>query len=196
VTLAMKPMIPRIRPARAMPEPPSAPALDATRLREIKPMIAAAGPSRTPRHANEQTSDKIPVTREAMPKPSDWRLAGAVPPGGGVSLTTADYKAVRGCLLRMQEPVVPFRDRRPGRLHVRQRPRSPPCGRRRSSSSPARRGSGCSALPARRHFSRAGVAGCGAARPARCRRGGCRRSPAGCCGTSFWPRREPSARCR
>src|ERR1700693_5935783 len=44
--LMTKPMTPRMRPASAIPPPPSVPPLEATRWREMKPMIAAAGPIR------------------------------------------------------------------------------------------------------------------------------------------------------
>jgi hypothetical protein len=40
------------------------------RWREMNPMMAAVGPRMTPRHATAQTSERIPMTRDAMARPS------------------------------------------------------------------------------------------------------------------------------
>ena len=69
-TLATNPTMPRIRPTRASAPPPSAPPLDAIRWREMKPMMAAAGPSTTPRQATVQTSARMPTTSDAIASPS------------------------------------------------------------------------------------------------------------------------------
>jgi hypothetical protein len=69
-TLAMNPMMPSTRPTVASVPPPTVPPLEEMRCREMNPMMAAAGPSKTPRHATVQTRDRIPRMSDAMASPS------------------------------------------------------------------------------------------------------------------------------
>jgi hypothetical protein len=69
-TLATKPTMPSTRPTIASVPPPTAPPLIAIRWREMKPMMAAVGPRMIPRHPIEQTIEMIPMTRDAIARPS------------------------------------------------------------------------------------------------------------------------------
>ena len=69
-TLAMNPMTPSTRPTVARVPPPTVPPLEAMRCREMNPMMAAVGPRMTPRHATEQTRERIPMMSDAMASPS------------------------------------------------------------------------------------------------------------------------------
>src|SRR5260370_2192462 len=87
-TLATNPTIPNTRPITASVPPPNAPPLVAIRCREMNPMIAAAGPRRTPKHPSVHTTERMPTIRDAIARPSLRGAAypadmGAYPPGRG-----------------------------------------------------------------------------------------------------------------
>jgi hypothetical protein len=68
--VSTNPTIPRIRPAIARHPPLTVPPLAAIRWREMKPMIAAAGPRMSPRQAQKQTTARIPVMSAPIASPS------------------------------------------------------------------------------------------------------------------------------
>src|SRR5260370_11143223 len=87
-TLATNPIIPNTRLITESVPPPNAPPLVAIRCREMNPMIAAAGPRRTPKHPSVHTTERMPTIRDAIASPSLRGAAypadmGAYPPGGG-----------------------------------------------------------------------------------------------------------------
>ena len=69
-TLATNPTIPSTSPTIASVPPPIAPPLVEIRCREMNPMIAAVGPRMMPRQPIEQTIEAIPMTSEAIARPS------------------------------------------------------------------------------------------------------------------------------
>ena len=69
-TLARNPTMPRTSPIVASAPPASTPPLVLIRWREMKPMIAAVGPRMIPRQPIEQTIETMPITSDAIARPS------------------------------------------------------------------------------------------------------------------------------
>src|SRR6266849_2032126 len=80
-TLIANATTPRIKPASARPPPPNVPPLDATRWRDMKPMIAATGPRTTPRQMKKQAIPTMPQISDAIANPSVRGPAYAIAPG-------------------------------------------------------------------------------------------------------------------